>query len=777
MSKTLKNIKSKERIAIETLANPEFSLLTDFDIFLFKQGKHYKLYDKLGAHIVEVNGIQGTYFAVWAPNASSVSVIGDFNSWNPEYNHLKARWDGSGIWESFLPGVGHGSLYKYMLKNAQSGRVMEKFDPFAFFNELPPKRASIVWDLQYTWKDSKWMKTRGDLGLNAPVSVYEVHLGSWKRNSSAEDDYLSYRQFSEDLVKYVKDMGFTHVEFMPITEHPYAGSWGYQTTGFFAPTSRFGTPQDFMQLVDAFHQAGIGVIVDWVPSHFPEDPYALAQFDGTHLYEHADPRKGFHPDWKSLIFNYGRYEVRSFLISSAMFWLEKYNIDGLRVDAVASMLYLDYSREDGEWEPNPFGGNENLEAISFLKELNETVYGNFPDVQMIAEESTSWPMVSKPVYLGGLGFGMKWMMGWMHDTLKYFSTDPIYREFHQNDITFSIYYAFTENFMLPLSHDEVVHGKKSLIAKMPGDEWQRFANLRALYGQMFMHPGTKLLFMGCEFAQYSEWNYKHSLDWHLLEYEPHKKTYAFVKKLNQLYRSEPSLYERSFDNSGFEWIDLNDHQNSVISYIRRAQNPNDFLVVVLNLTPVPRENYRIGVPTDTSYKVILNSDEDQFFGSGLAIKNTVKADSFEKHGRDYSINLVLPPLSCLVLKPETISNATKTTSKKTEVKSNTKLEKKTTLSKTASSSSETKEATKIKKPESKQTVKAVVKTAAASANAKTSVENKTAPKKAVASKATLSVKAKAAEPVKKTATSKTDSKKVENNKVKKSTATKTKEKK
>lgn len=732
MSKTLKKpTKSKERIALETLASPEFSLFTEFDIFLFKQGKHYKLYDKLGAHLVEVNGVQGTFFALWAPNASSVSVIGDFNEWNPEMNHLKARWDGSGIWELFVPGVGHGSLYKYMLQNAQSGRVFEKFDPFAFFNELPPKRASIVWDLQYTWKDKQWMKDRGTLGLNGPVSVYEIHPGSWKRNSSAEDDYQSYRQMASDLVAYVKEMGFTHVELMPITEHPYAGSWGYQTTGFFAPTSRFGTPQDFMQLVDAFHQEGIGVIMDWVPSHFPEDPYALAQFDGTNLYEHADPRKGFHPDWKSLIFNYGRYEVRSFLISSAMFWLEKYNIDGLRVDAVASMLYLDYSRKEGEWEPNVYGGNENLEAISFLKELNETVFGSFPDVHMIAEESTSWPMVSKPVYLGGLGFNMKWMMGWMHDTLKYFATDPVYREHHQNDITFSIYYAFTENFMLPLSHDEVVHGKNALISKMPGDEWQRFANLRALYGQMFMHPGTKLLFMGCEFAQYSEWNYKHSLDWHLLEYEPHLKTQHFVKTLNQLYKSEPALYQRQFDNSGFEWIDLNDRQNSVISYLRKAQNPNDFLVVVLNLTPVPRENYRIGVPIDTDYEVILNSDHEDFFGSGLAIKEKVKADSFEKHGRAYSVNLILPPLSCLVLKPKLKSAAKKTIKKASDVISDVKASsKKASTVKTTKPISKSKSVVELKSTDSKTkdsklAKKTAVKASKTVATSKIKAEKKT----------------------------------------------------
>jgi 1,4-alpha-glucan branching enzyme len=426
-------------------------------------------------------------------------------------------------------------------------------------------------------------------------------------------------------------MGFTHVEFLPLTEHPYSGSWGYQTTGYFAPTSRFGTPQDFMDLVDAFHEAGIGVIMDFVPSHFPEDSYALARFDGTHIYEHQDPRKGFHPDWKSLIFNYGRYEVRSFLISSAMFWADVYSVDALRVDAVASMLYLDYSRKDGEWEANVYGGNENLEAISFLKELNEAMYTHFPDIQMIAEESTSWPMVSRPVYLGGLGFGMKWMMGWMHDTLKYFGTDPIYREYHQNDITFSIYYAFTENFMLPLSHDEVVHGKGSLIRRMPGDEWQRFANLRCLYAYMFTHPGTKLLFMGAEFAQYEEWNYKHSLDWHLLDYAPHKGIQTLVKTLNELYRNEASLYEVSFDQSGFEWIDLNDYRNSTLSFIRRSEKGQETTVVVCNFTPVPRENYRIGLPADGNYKLLFNSDEDRFGGSNYEVKNSIKAEKIEQH--------------------------------------------------------------------------------------------------------------------------------------------------
>jgi len=658
---------------IKDVENESFSLLGELDIYLFKQGKHYKLYQKLGAHLVDNKGVKGTYFAVWAPNASHVSVIGDFNGWNPEAGYMRVRNDGSGIWEIFMPGVGHGELYKYLIRNAHSGEVLEKFDPFAFYNEIPPKRASVVWDLNHS---RKAVKTKRNKAINEAWSVYEVHAGSWKKPGSREDDYLSYRDLQKELVPYVKDMGFTHVEFLPLTEHPYSGSWGYQTTGYFAPTSRFGTPQDFMDLVDAFHEAGIGVIMDFVPSHFPEDSYALARFDGTHIYEHQDPRKGFHPDWKSLIFNYGRYEVRSFLISSAMFWADVYSVDALRVDAVASMLYLDYSRKDGEWEANVYGGNENLEAISFLKELNEAMYTHFPDIQMIAEESTSWPMVSRPVYLGGLGFGMKWMMGWMHDTLKYFGTDPIYREYHQNDITFSIYYAFTENFMLPLSHDEVVHGKGSLIRRMPGDEWQRFANLRCLYAYMFTHPGTKLLFMGAEFAQYEEWNYKHSLDWHLLDYAPHKGIQTLVKTLNELYRNEASLYEVSFDQSGFEWIDLNDYRNSTLSFIRRSEKGQETTVVVCNFTPVPRENYRIGLPADGNYKLLFNSDEDRFGGSNHEVKTSIKAEKIEQHGRNFSASFLLPPLSVLIYKHEKKraalpSKAVKTsagTAKKSEAK-------------------------------------------------------------------------------------------------------------
>ena len=643
----------QSKIAASPNETEPFSLITEFDVYLFKQGKHFKLYEKFGAHLTENHkGIKGTFFAVWAPNASHVSVSGDFNHWDPTHNVMNPRQDGSGIWEAFVPGVSHGMLYKYILRNAQTGHVIEKFDPFAHFNEIPPKRASIVWDLSYVWQSSEWEARKGKSDLHLPVSVYEVHAGSWRKPGIKEDDYLTYNDMAEQLVPYVSEMGFTHVEFMPLTEHPFAGSWGYQTTGFFAPTSRFGTPQEFMNMIDTFHEAGIGVIMDWVPSHFPEDSFALAQFDGTHLYEHQDPRKGFHPDWKSLIFNYGRYEVRSFLISSAMFWADKYKIDGLRVDAVASMLYLDYSRKEGEWEPNIYGGNENLDAISFLKELNEALYTNFPEIQVIAEESTSWPMVSRPVYLGGLGFGMKWMMGWMHDTLTYFQTNPIYREYHQNDITFSIYYAFTENFMLPLSHDEVVHGKGSLIDKMPGDQWQKFANLRAMFSMMFMHPGTKLLFMGCEFAQYDEWNHKASLDWHLLDYEPNKGIQNLIKDLNALYRSETALYELGFDSHGFQWIDLNDHRNSTISFLRKGKKPGDYLVVVCNFTPVPRENYRIGIPEAGNFKVIFNSDSDKFWGSSFSNKTDYTSDESPKHGLDFSVALDLPPLSVIVLKPE-----------------------------------------------------------------------------------------------------------------------------
>jgi 1,4-alpha-glucan branching enzyme len=624
------------------------SLLTDFDISLFRSGKHFKLYEKLGSHLLEVEGQHGTYFAVWAPNARAVSVIGNFNLWNRASHPLAPRWDGSGIWEGFIPGMGKGELYKYYI-HAQDGRHLEKGDPFAFFWEIPPNTASIVWDLDYEWQDREWMaKRRETSGLDRPFSVYEVHLGTWKKIHGGTRS-LSYRELAEEFVAYVQDMGFTHVEFLPVMEHPYFPSWGYQLTGYFAPTSRFGTPQDFMYLMDALHQAGIGVLLDWVPSHFPADAHGLADFDGTHLYDHADPRLGFHPDWKSCIFNYGRHEVRSFLISNALFWLDRYHADGLRVDAVASMLYLDYSREEGQWIPNQYGGNENLEAISFLKEFNETVYQEFPDAITIAEESTAWSGVSRPTYTGGLGFGQKWMMGWMHDTLNYFKNDPIHRQYHHNAITFSLVYAFSENFMLPLSHDEVVHGKGSLMHRMPGDEWQRFANLRLLYGYMFTHPGTQLLFMGDEFAQTSEWSIEKGLEWWLTEYPYHRGMQAWVKKLNEFYRHAPALFEQQFSPEGFQWIDHGDYENSVLSYLRYGKDQEKPLAVICNFTPVVRQDYKVGVPLPGIWKEVLNSDAEAFGGTGLhhgAAQETVQETW---HGRPYTLRLNLPPLGVVVL--------------------------------------------------------------------------------------------------------------------------------
>ncbi|MTI39524.1 1,4-alpha-glucan branching protein GlgB [Fulvivirga lutimaris] len=625
------------------------SLFTDFDIDLFRGGKHFKLYEKLGSRCIKVGKTEGTYFAVWAPNAKEVSVIGDFNYWNGAGYELNSRWDSSGIWEGFVPGVKNGAAYKYKIVSNEQGRVLEKGDPFAFKWETPPKTASIVWDLKHTWKDKKWMSSRKkNNALDSPFSVYEVHIGSWKRDH--EHLSLSYNALADELVKYVKEMGYTHVEFMPVMEHPFFGSWGYQVTGYFAPTSRFGDPQEFMQLVESFHNAGIGVILDWVPSHFPGDAHGIYDFDGTHLYEHADPRKGYHPDWSSYIFNYGRNEVRSFLISNALFWLDLYHADGLRVDAVASMLYLDYSRKEGEWIPNEHGGRENLEAISFMKELNENVYKEFPDVQTIAEESTSFPMVSKPTFVGGLGFGMKWMMGWMNDALAYFQKDAFYRQYHQNDITFSLAYAFTENFMLPLSHDEVVHGKGPLIGRMPGDEWQRFANLRLLYGWMFTHPGTKLLFMGGEIGQTSEWKHDNSVEWHLLDHAPHQGIKAMVTGINKLYTSEPAMYELGFSSDGFEWIELNDSQNSVLSYMRKGTKEKDTLIIVANFTPVVRENYRVGVSSAGTWKEIFNSDAVEYGGSGSLNKKAIKTVKTPYHGRDNSLELNVPPLGISVLK-------------------------------------------------------------------------------------------------------------------------------
>ncbi|EJF99275.1 1,4-alpha-glucan branching protein GlgB [Flavobacterium sp. F52] len=623
------------------------SLFTDFDIDLFKAGKHFRLYEKLGAHLTEVNGVKGVYFAVWAPTAQSVSVVGDFNYWIQGEHNLNVRWDSSGIWEGFIPDISKGTLYKYKIQSNINGVITEKADPFALYCEKPPHTASVVWDLDYKWKDEDWMQKRHDYNaLDKPYSVYEVHLGSWRR--AEHNRFLTYLELADDLVKYVKETGFTHVEFMPVMEYPYDPSWGYQLAGYFAPTSRFGKPQDFMVLVDRLHQEGIGVILDWVPSHFPDDAHGLGFFDGSHLYEHPDRRKGYHPDWKSLVFNYGRNEVRAFLISNAVFWLQNYHIDGLRVDAVASMLYLDYSRKDGEWEANIFGGRENLDSISFLKELNEVIYSNFDGIQTIAEESTSFQMVSRPTSIGGLGFGMKWMMGWMHDTLKYFQKETIYRKYHQNELTFSMTYAFTENFMLPFSHDEVVYGKNSLIYKMPGDEWQRFANLRLLYGYMFTHPGTKLLFMGAEFGQTSEWNFEQSLDWHLLQYGFHSGIKKLITDLNQLYKSQPALYEKQFSGDGFEWINYSDHQNAILSYIRKGNNPNENLIVVCNFTEVVRENYRIGIPKKGKLKEIFNSDATIYGGSGVENSNALKIETVAYDGRDFSVALILPPLSVTV---------------------------------------------------------------------------------------------------------------------------------
>ena len=625
-----------------------YSRLTDFDVALFLNGKHTRLYDKLGAFEIEHEGEIGTFFAVWAPNAESVQVIGNFNFWDKFSHPLMARWDSSGIWEGFIPGVRTGETYKYGIQ-ARSGEYLEKLDPMGLYCEIPPKTASIVWNTYKEWNDSPWMQSRNTKnGLNAPMSIYEVHLGSWQK--TLDNEYLSYADFADKLVSYVKEMNFTHVEFMPVMEHPYAPSWGYQITGYFAPSSRFGDPQGFMQLVEAFHQAGIGVILDWVPSHFPGDAHGLKDFDGTPIYEHPDPKKGYHPDWKSYIFDYGRTEVRSFLLSNAAFWLDRYHIDGLRVDAVASMLYLDYSRNDGEWEPNEFGGNHNLDTISFLQDLNVHMYGEFPDIQIIAEESTSFNGVTKPVFMGGLGFGQKWMMGWMNDTLRFFQKDPIHRQHHLNDLTFSLIYAFTENFCLPLSHDEVVYGKQSLLNKMPGDEWQQFANLRLLFSEQFTHPGTKLIFQGGEFGQREEWNHSVSLDWHLTDYAPHKGIQETMKALNALYRDEPALHVKQFSHETFEWLESNDQGNSVISFVRKGETAKQQLIVILNLTPAPREDYRIGVPLPGVWKVVFNSDKGLFGGSDYPTKGAAMTEEYGWHGKAFSIAINLPPLSCLILK-------------------------------------------------------------------------------------------------------------------------------
>jgi 1,4-alpha-glucan branching enzyme len=646
----------KEKSPADTKSIPAFakpgwySRFSDFDINLFRAGRHYKLYEKLGSHVVSHDGLSGTYFALWAPNAKLITVEGNFNGWNKSSHPMQVRWDGSGIWEIFIPGIGTGEVYKYFI-TSNTGETLEKADPFALRWEEPPSTASIVWDTWYEWNDQEWMQSRHTKNaLNRPISVYEMHFGSWARNIESPDDFLSYRQMAAKLIPYIKSMGFTHVEFLPMMEHPFYPSWGYQITGYFAATSRFGTPQDFMFLINELHKNEIGLILDWVPSHFPGDEHGLYRFDGTHLYEHADMKKGFHPDWKSYIFNYGRNEVKSFLISNAIFWLDRYHADGLRVDAVASMLYLDYSRESGEWIPNEFGGNENLEAISFLKEFNEAVYANFPDVQTIAEESTAFPGVSKPTYAGGLGFGMKWMMGWMNDTLEYFSKDPVHRKYNHNRITFSTEYAFTENFMLPFSHDEVVHGKGSLLNRMPGDEWQKFANLRLLYMYMFTHPGTKCLFMGAEIGQSREWDFDHSLDWHLLEHAPHQGINQMVKSLNSLYASQPALYEKSFESAGFEWIEGGDAENSVLVYSRKGDNPGNDLIIILNLTPVPRNSWRIGLPAQGQWHIILNSDDQKFYGSGFVKEFVVISEQIFWHGKEQSGLMNLPPLGGLVLK-------------------------------------------------------------------------------------------------------------------------------
>ena len=626
------------------------SLFTDFDIDLFKSGKHFKLFEKMGAHLIEVDGVKGCYFAVWAPSANRVSVIGNFNEWSEDGYDLHVRWDSSGIWEGFLPGIERGEIYKYRIRSNNQGQILTKADPFARYTEKPPRTASVIWDEEFNWSDQKWMKKRKKHNsLEAPYNVYEVHLGSWKKKY---DPYrpMTYGEMATEMVDYVKEMGFSHVELLPVMEHPYEPSWGYQGTSYFAPTSRFGEPGDLKYLIDSFHNAGIGVILDWVPAHFPADAWALANFDGTCVYEHPDRRKGFHPDWKSLIFNFERNEVRSFLISSAIFWLDRFHIDGLRVDAVASMIYLDYSRNDGEWEPNEYGGNENLAALSFLKEFNSAVYHHFPDVQTIAEESTSYPAITKPVHDGGLGFGMKWMMGWMNDTLDYFSMDPIYRKFHHGRLSFSLVYAFSENFMLPLSHDEVVHLKASLVNKMPGDQWQQFANLRLLYSYMYGHPGAKLLFMGGEIGQYSEWNHEREINWNLLDHEPNQGIQKLVKDLNKLYQKEKAFTELSFDPTGFEWVAFDDADNSIIAFLRKGKKEKDTILVVLNFTPNPHPKYDLGVPESKSWKLIFNSDDDQYWGSGFKVKKTIKTRKKEKHGRDHSIEVSIVPLGCVMYK-------------------------------------------------------------------------------------------------------------------------------
>jgi 1,4-alpha-glucan branching enzyme len=625
--------------------------LTEHDIYLFREGSHGRLYEKLGCHLGNESDVSGARFGVWAPNARNVSVVGDFNAWDAKAHALQPRPDSSGIWEGFAPGVREGDAYKFHVVSQHGGHEAYKGDPYAFYWEAPPRTASRACSLHYEWKDDEWMRARHERNaLNAPISIYEMHLGSWRR--PATGGWLSYREIAPLLAQYLRDLGYTHVEILPVTEHPFYGSWGYQTTGYFAPTARYGTPQDFMFFVETLHQHGIGIILDWVPSHFPGDEHGLHRYDGTFLYEHADPRQGYHPEWNSYIFNYGRNEVRSFLLSSALFWLDKYHIDGLRVDAVASMLYLDYGRREGEWIPNRYGGKENLDAIQFLRMMNEAIYRDYPGVQTIAEESTAWPMVSRPAYVGGLGFGMKWNMGWMHDTLDYISHQPVHRRYHHSRITFSLWYAFTENFVLPLSHDEVVYGKRSLIDKMPGDLWQQFANLRLLYGYMWSHPGKKLLFMGDEFGQRSEWQHEGALEWNLLQYPEHASLLHWIGDLNRCYTRERALHEADFEQSGFEWILVEDAEESVIAFLRKSRDGSSLIMVVCNFTPVPRERYRIGVPRPGYWREILNSDAQYYGGGGMGNSGGAHTAPVTAQGRYHSLALTLPPLAAVYFKHE-----------------------------------------------------------------------------------------------------------------------------
>ncbi|HEY5765886.1 MAG TPA: 1,4-alpha-glucan branching protein GlgB [Candidatus Deferrimicrobiaceae bacterium] len=630
----------------------DVTLLTDEDLYLFNEGNHYRLYEKLGSHFLTDGGEEGTLFAVWAPNASGVFVTGSFNGWDTRSHPLRSKGS-SGIWEGFVPGVPRGTVYKYHVISRENGYRYDKADPFAFHAEVAPDTGSVVWDLWYDWEDAAWMRERGRRNsADSPISIYEMHLGSWMRVPEEGNRMLTYRELAPRLSEYLRKMNFTHVQFLPVMEHPFYGSWGYQVTGLFAPTSRYGTPQDFMYLVDHLHQNGIGVILDWVPSHFTKDGHGLNYFDGTHLYEHADPRQGLHPDWDTQIFNYGRHEVCSFLLSSAHYWLEVFHADGLRVDAVASMLYLDYSRKEGEWIPNRYGGRENIEAIEFLRRFNVAVYESHPDILTVAEESTAWPMVSRPTYVGGLGFGMKWDMGWMHDTLQYMSQDPVHRKYHHDKLTFRMIYCFAENFVLPLSHDEVVHGKGALIGKMPGDEWQQFANLRALYGYMYAQPGKKLLFMGGEFGQRREWSHEESLEWHVREYPVHAALSRWVEELNRFYRDEPALHELDFDPAGFEWVDCQDADQSVISLLRKGRTTDDILLGVFNFTPVPRHNYRLGVPRGGFWREVLNSDAREYGGSGQGNIGGVEAAPIPVHGRLHSLTVVVPPLGAVFFKSE-----------------------------------------------------------------------------------------------------------------------------